>query len=109
MDPGQQRGGIKRSLSCPALTAPESKRPMVPAHPHQPIRWLENSTFEQQKRKQLEETPASPGTWYLVSFGSQGSLGSSRTSTALQEHQRWRVRSGNCVMPLLATKARCHL
>lgn len=64
MDQGRQRGGIKHSLSYPALTGPESKCPWVPGHPQKLIHYLENGTFEQQKRKQLEESPRKPG--YVV-------------------------------------------
>lgn len=100
MDQGWQRGGIKHSLSCPAVTVPESKCPWVPGHPHRASTSWKIAHLNNRRGRSSMNLLASPGTWYLVSFGSQVSLGSIWTSTALQEQQRWRVHPENHIMPL---------
>lgn len=104
VDQGWQHGGIKHSPSCPAVTVPESKCSWVPGHPHHPSTSWKIAHLNNRRGRSSVNLPASQGTWYLVSFGSQVSLGSIWTSTALQEQQRWRVRSENQSYATLQSK-----
>lgn len=98
------RGGSVVGSQPPKANAPGS----LDIHTN-PSAGLKIPHVSNKRGSSLRNSPLSLGTWYLVSFGSQVPLGSSRTSTALQEQQTWRTRSGKHVMPPLATKACCDL